>query len=182
MNLVDQLMRETKKSLVSLSFKDGARTITIEYDPDCKTYKSTTIAPYKKKSIVAGVENVRAVLNSISIPVLEETMNKIQKEIDQHYTAKLRLTRLALENFEDKDIIKIMKVLDIVCVPYRYVGMGNRYYIGENVHVRLADETGWNINGELHLQKITKSSDEVMNFHFYSKDSELDILKEIAAL
>ena len=182
MDLIGKIIREAEKSLITLHFYDGFKTVSLEYDPDCKVYKTSITAPCRPRNAVIGKENAYEVLKQLPESVLKETMDKIQEEIDRYYSAKLRLIRLALANFKDSDIIKILKVLDQVCVSYRYVGNGNRFYINDYTHVRLTDETGWNNEKNLHLQKVIANRDDNMTLHAYPEDTELDILKEIASL
>ncbi len=183
MNMVDEVIREAKKSILTINIQDGSKLISVEYDEYSDTFKTTIVAPYKPKKGIIGEKEAREIISMISEESIKNTLNTIKADNDRYYTAKLRLIKMALENFNDAEVIKILNVLDVVCVPTRYAGMGNRYHINGYTELRLTDESRWNdAKEELHLQKVIVNYDGNLTLHCYPKESEIEILREIIAL
>ena len=107
MNLVTEIIRETRKSLLTIHVRDESKLVSLEYDDDSKTFKTTIVVSYARKRAVIGEENAREVLEGLRYSALKETMDEIHAENDKYYTAKLRLIKLAQENFEESDVIKL---------------------------------------------------------------------------
>ncbi len=182
MSPVDAIIREVRMSLVSVNLSDGPKKVTISCKGDRFDPYSIYASVSEKdtiRAVATGEDDVRELLTKISPSTVEGIVKKIRKENERYYNAKLRLIQIAFKISQGPDLLKLLEFIDMVCMPYRYVGNRNRVYIQPNVQLRLADETRWNNEGSLHLQKIVRFDGGNMTFHDYPHVSEEELLKEV---
>ncbi len=182
MNPVDAIIQEVRMSLVPVTLEDGSKKVTINCNGDRFDPYSIHASVSEKNAIRAvanGEDDVRALLRKTSPKALETTAKKIRDDNQRYYSAKIRLTKIAFKISNGTDLLKLMEFIDKVCVAYRYVGNRNRVYINPTTHLRLADETGWDSRGKLHLQKVVTLDGGNMLFHNYPRESEEELLEEV---
>ena len=182
MNPVDAIIQEVRMSMVALSVEDGSKKITIKCNGDRFDPYSIHASVFERdaiRSIATGEDDVRALLRKVTPATLDSVVKKIKDDNTRYYSAKIRLTELAFRISKGPELLKLMEFIDKVCTPNRYVGNRNRIYINKNTHLRLADETGWDSIGKLHLQKVVTIDGGNLTFHNYPRQSEQTLLEEV---
>ena len=181
MTAIDEIIREAQKSLMSTCIDSGYRKMDIKGNAG-NIDDELTATVYIEDNMMAriiGEKNIRKELKNFPAYVLTNAAKKIRDDYYRYYDAKIRLIQIACVIAKKEELVKLLQFIDTVCQSHKYVGRNNRVYLNPQVHLRLADKTGWDNVGELHLQMVVTEDGGNVTFHFYPEESEEDLLKEV---
>lgn len=147
--------------------------VEVRYNKDNDTYKISVYSDKNQKTDDNISESqVLAFLNQQQIKEILWKLceERVSKEKKYEETKNLLLSQLKKLEISDSDKLVIQQIIEQVCQLSEHVGMQNRVYLNQNVHLRLVGQSNWHSEGEqLHLQLVCRTYDGNMNHTIYPK-------------
>lgn len=177
MENVDKIVKLNKISEIIRNNLNGLN-IDIDMENDKKSfffgYESANDSYYVKvdDENLKNSLTLEEIISFLSDDMFSEKIDKIylNRILDEEKYEKARIDLLEqLNSVEISNVNKaiIQLIIEQVCQLPDVVGFGNRVYISENEHLRLADDSRFDTKGDkLHLQ-LVKKIESFVNFTDY---------------